>query len=315
LSEFNPEERNDPQQPGGSFLKELNPYAYVLIVLAIIFFLYQFIGGALALAAGDLDAENPNVQITRIILAFGQFMFILAPTIFFSRFQTHDLKSVFKLKLPKSSLLILSVFGIILIQPFLQGYLTLQEYIFNSLPFVKDAIKPLKDIFDLLEKSTLKIVQAHSVIEFLVVIFVIAITPAICEEMLFRGFVLYNLSRVSKSWAAIFLSGFFFAFYHFQPFNIIPLIVLGWYLGFIVYFANSIWVGVICHFLNNFFASYFLYVYGVDEFQTPNIAGNELGNAVIAGVVSLLLFTALIFLYYRLREIPGNQSQGAQQVE
>lgn len=307
MSEFNPEERNDPQQPGGSFLKELNPYAYVLIVLAIIFFLYQFIGGALALAAGDLDAENPNVQITRIILAFGQFMFILAPTIFFSRFQTHDLKSVFKLKLPKSSLLILSVFGIILIQPFLQGYLTLQEYIFNSLPFVKDAIKPLKDIFDLLEKSTLKIVQAHSVIEFLVVIFVIAITPAICEEMLFRGFVLYNLSRVSKSWAAIFLSGFFFAFYHFQPFNIIPLIVLGWYLGFIVYFANSIWVGVICHFLNNFFASYFLYVYGVDEFQTPNIAGNELGNAVIAGVVSLLLFTALIFLYYRLREIPNEQ--------
>jgi membrane protease YdiL (CAAX protease family) len=302
LQNFNPQEHKDPREPQAAFLKNLSPLAYVLIVLAVIFFLYQFIGGALALAAGDLDIENPNVEITRIILAFGQYMLILAPTIFFARFQTFDLKSAFRLKLPRPSLFFLAVLGIILIQPFLQGCLYLQEQALNGIPFVKETIKPVKDIFDLLEKSTLKIVHANSVIEFLAVVFVIAVTPAICEEALFRGFVLTNLSKVSKAGSAIFLSAFLFAIYHFQPFNIIPLVILGWYLGFIVYYANSIWTGVICHFLNNFIASYTLYIYGKDEFETPNLTGDEMMNIIAAALISLVLFAGIILIYYRLRE-------------
>ena len=303
LQEFNPEEHKDTQEPSGSFLKNLNPYVYVIIVLAVIFFLYQFIGGALALAAGDFDVENPNVRITRIILAFGQYMLILAPTIFFARFQTFDLKSVFRLNYPKPALIFLAVLGIVLIQPFLQGYVYLQEQALNGIPFVKETIKPVKDVFDLFEKTTLKIVQAHSAVEFIVVVFVIAVTPAICEEALFRGFVLTNLAKAAKkAGSAIFLSAFFFGFYHFQPFNIVPLIILGWYLGFVVYYANSIWVGIICHFLNNFFASYALYIYGKDEFETPNLTGDGLMNTIIAALISLALFASTIILYYRLRE-------------
>jgi uncharacterized protein len=228
-------------------------------------------------------------------------MFILAPTIFFTRFQTPHLKQFFRLNAPKPSLMLLAIMGIILIQPFLQGYMYLQDQALNSLPFVKDAAKPLKEIFDTFEKSTMKIVQAHSFIEFLVVVFVICLTPAICEEALFRGFTLTNLRRVSKPAIAIFMSGFLFAFYHFQPFNLIPLILLGWYLGFIVYYSNSIWVGIICHFLNNFFASYFLYQYGKNEFETPHLAGDELTNTIVAAVVSLILFSSTLFLFYRLR--------------
>ena len=301
MQEFNPEER-DPEQPAGGFFRSLNPYAYVIIVLAIIFFLYQFLGGVITIAAGGMDLDNPNVKIIRIILSFAQYMFILAPTIFFARFQTSDLKSFFRLKTPKPILMLLAIMGIILIQPFLQGYIYFQEQALNSIPFVNDALKPVKEIFDTFEKSTLKIVQAHSAFEFIVVVFVICITPAICEEFLFRGFVLSNLKKVSKPFAAIFLTGFMFAFYHFQPFNILPLIVLGWYLGFIVYYANSIWVGIACHFFNNFFAAYFLYVYGKEEFETPNLAGDELTNTIIAAIVSLVLFTGIIILYYRLRD-------------
>jgi membrane protease YdiL (CAAX protease family) len=301
LQEFNPGENQEQKQPGSGFFRNLNPFAYVIIVLAVVFFLYQFIGGLLALAAGDLDLENPNVKITRIILSFGQFMFILAPTIFFARLQTSDLKGLFRLKAPKASLVLLAIAGIVLIQPFLQGYMYLQEEIFNSIPFINDVLKPVKEIFESLEKSTLKIVAAHSIAEFLVVVFVICVTPAICEEVLFRGFTLGNLTKAAKPAAAIFLSGFLFAFYHFQPLNIVPLIILGWYLGFIVYYANSIWVGVICHFLNNFFAAYFLYAYGKQDFETPNLTGDELTSTIAAGTVSFLLFVSVILLYYRQR--------------
>jgi membrane protease YdiL (CAAX protease family) len=309
--QFNSEDNSSPNKPAGGFLQGLNPFAYVIIVLAIIFLMYQLIGGALAIAAGDLDINNPNVKLTRIILSFGQFMFILAPTIFFARLQSRDLKSVFRLKMPKPSLILLAITGIVLIQPFLQGYMYFQEQLINSVPFIKDILQPVKEIFDTLESSTMKIVQAHSLVEFFVVVFVICITPAICEEALFRGFALTNLGKISKPAVAIFLTGFLFAFYHFQPFSLIPLIVLGWYLGFIVFYANSIWVGIVCHFLNNFFASYFLYVYGKEDFETPHLAGDELTDTIVAAVLSVVLFAVTVILYYRLRVKENTETQTA----
>lgn len=318
MQDFNPEEERDPQQPPGSIFRSMNPYALVVIVLAIIFFLYQFIGASLALVAGGgLDGENINVKTTRIVLSFGQFMLILAPTIFFSRLQTWEMKKFFRLNAPKPSLMLLAVMGIILIQPFIQGYMHLQEYIITSVPFLNDALKPFKEIFDIMEATSLKLVQAHSIPEFITIVFVICITPAICEEALFRGFTLTNLNRVTTAAKAIFISGFLFAFYHFQPFNLIPLVLLGCYLGFIVYYSNSIWTGVMCHFLNNFFATYFLYVYGKDEFETPKIAGDELTNTIAAGVVSVLLFAGTVILYYRMRakEQPVIDFTGGQRYE
>jgi len=301
LQEFNPEEQNDEQKPAGSFLKGLNPFAYVIVVLGIIFFLYQMVGGALAIAAGDVTLDNPNVKITRVILAFGQFMFILAPAIFFARFQTHDLKKVFRLYPPKPVLLFLAVVGIITIQPFLQGYMYFQDSLINWIPFIRDAIKPVQELFDMMEQSTTKIVQAYSWFEFSIVVFVIGVTPAICEEALFRGFSLYNISKIARPAKAIFITGFLFAIYHFQPLNIVPLIILGSFLGFIVYYSNSIYTGVIAHFLNNFFASYYLYIYGKSDFETPHLTGDELTNTIVAVAVSVLLFVTTMWLYYRLR--------------
>jgi membrane protease YdiL (CAAX protease family) len=317
LQDFNPEEKRDSQQPPGSFFRSLNPYAYVIIVLAIIFFLYQFIGASIALAAGGVDIDNMNVKTTRVVLAFGQFMLILAPTLFFSRLQTGEMKKFFRLNMPKPGLMLLAVMGIVLIQPFIQGYMFLQESLINSIPFLRDGLKPFKEIFDVMESSSLKLVKAHSIPEFITIIFVICLTPAICEEALFRGFTLTNLGRVAKASAAIFMSGFLFAFYHFQPFNIVPLVALGCYLGFIVYYSNSIWVGVVCHFLNNFFATYFLYVYGKDEFETPNLAGDELTNTIVAAIVSLLLFTGTVIMYYRMRvkDQPVIEFEGGTEVE
>ncbi len=301
MQEFNPQDSNDSQKPANSFLTGLNPFAYVIVVLAIIFFLYQFVGGLLALSAGDLNTDNPNVKITRVILSFGQFMFILAPTLLFARLQTFDLKSVFRLNKPKQLLILLAVLGIVMIQPFLQGYMYFQEHAINSIPFIRDSLKPLQDIYDSFETGTMKIVKAHSISEFVVVIFVVCITPAICEEALFRGFALSNLTKVAKPAAAIFISGFLFAIYHFQPFNIIPLMILGCYLGFIVYYSNSLYVGILCHFLNNFFATYYLYVYGKPEFEAPHLAGDEFTNTIVAVVFSILMFSSVIILYYRLR--------------
>ncbi|MGH2574406.1 MAG: CPBP family glutamic-type intramembrane protease [Ignavibacteria bacterium] len=285
----------------------MHPFAYIIIVLGIIFFLYQVLGGTLAVISGGVNLDK-NVHITRIILSFGQFMLILAPAIFFTRLQTSQLKDTFRLYSPNTLLLLLSILGIILIQPFLQGYMFFQDSLLNNIPFFGDFIKKAKEFFELLESAALKIVTAYSFIEFLVVVFVICITPAICEEVLFRGFVLKNLESFARPSITIFLSGFLFAVYHFQPFNIIPLMVLGIFLGFIVYFSNSIYPAVICHFLNNLFASLLLYVYGKEEFETPQLSGSEIMNYSIMSIGSFLLFVMVLLLFYKFRYKPVEAS-------
>ena len=299
MQDFNNIENNN-KEPHHNWITSLNPFGYVIIVLAIIFFIYQVLGGLIAFAAVG-DNIDSNVNLLRLILSFGQFMFLFAPVVFFTRLQTPYLKETFRLNAPPPFLLLLSIIGIILIQPALQGYMHLQDYILSNLPYLNETVKQLKDFFDIVEQSTMKIITAYSPLEFAVVVFVIAVTPAICEEMLFRGFVLKNLEKVSRSTIAIFLSGFLFALYHFQPFNLVPLVALGFYLGFIVYCTNSIYTGMISHFLNNFFAAYFIYKFGKDEFDAPKVADSEVFNTAAAAAGGFLIFILVLFLMYRFR--------------
>lgn len=281
-------------EPKPGFIRSLNPFAYAVIVLMIIFFLYQMIGGAMTFLGGATDLDK-NVSMMRIILSFSQFMLILAPTLFFTRLQTDEVKKHLRLRMPKLHVLLLSVAGIILLQPPLQSYLHLQEKILGSIPFIQDTLKQLKEIFDLLETSTMKIVKAYSLTEFLVVVFVIGLTPAICEEFLFRGFVLKNFEKAAKPSIAIFFSAFIFGMYHFQPFNIVPLVALGGYLGFVVYCSNSVITGVVCHFVNNFLAAFYVYKFGKDEINTPKISSSQETDLLITLAVSLILFASVIF--------------------
>ena len=298
--DYNSDENNKNSKPAGSFIKNLPPFAYVIIVLGIIFFLYQVIGAGLAVAAAGADFEK-NIPIARIVLSFGEFMFILAPTIFFTRLQTADLKGTFRFNIPNPLLVMLAILGIILIQPILQGYMSLQTYILDHIPFIQGILKELKSIFDLVEETTMKLVKSYSPFEFAIVVFVIGVTPAICEEMLFRGFVLKNLEKVAKANIAIFLSGFLFALYHLQPFNLVPLIILGTFLAFVVYYSNSIYVGMLCHFLNNFFAAYFVYMFGKQDIETPRLSQSQTVDTIVTGIISLILFVFVIYLFYKFR--------------
>jgi len=162
-------------------------------------------------------------------------------------------------------------------------------------------VKQLKDLLDLVEKAELKITSAYSASEFLVVVIVICVTPAICEEMLFRGFVFRNIERIAKPAIAVFMQSFLFALYHFQPLNLVPLIMLGLFLGYVVYCSGSIYTSMVCHFLNNFLASYMVYKYGKEDFETPHLSSSGTLDAVLIVLCSLVLLSIVIILMYRLR--------------
>ena len=57
------------------------------------------------------------------------------------------------------------------------------------------------------------------------------------------------------------------------------------------------------HFLNNFFASFYLYKYGKQDFETPNLTNSEMLNTAFAAIVSAILFLIVMYLFYRFRTV------------
>lgn len=80
-----------------------------------------------------------------------------------------------------------------------------------------------------------------------------AVFAPLVEEIFFRGF-LFQGFRQRYGWiAAILLSSGIFAAAHLDPVAFIPTFVLGAVLAYVYHRSNSVWPGIILHFLVNAF--------------------------------------------------------------
>jgi membrane protease YdiL (CAAX protease family) len=85
----------------------------------------------------------------------------------------------------------------------------------------------------------------------LVMIYSIALLPAIFEELAFRG-VLYNyLSTILNDRLVVLVTAFMFAAIHLNFISLVWLIPFGIFLGFLRRKYNTIWYGVLFHFIFN----------------------------------------------------------------
>jgi ABC-2 type transport system permease protein/sodium transport system permease protein len=79
----------------------------------------------------------------------------------------------------------------------------------------------------------------------------IAVIPGLCEELLFRGFLLTSLRRSARKWTAILASAAIFGTFHFVLYRMPVTIALGVALALLAWHSGSIWPGVITHVLHN----------------------------------------------------------------
>lgn len=79
----------------------------------------------------------------------------------------------------------------------------------------------------------------------------IAVIPGVCEELLFRGFLLGGLSRSARRGWAIAVSALIFGLFHFVLFKIPVTVALGALLGWLCWQARSIWPAMLAHVVHN----------------------------------------------------------------
>jgi sodium transport system permease protein len=84
-----------------------------------------------------------------------------------------------------------------------------------------------------------------------IMLLVMALVPAICEEMAFRGFILSGFRRMGHKWAAIALASLFFGATHAIFQQSIVAFAMGMVLGFIAIQSGSLWPCILFHLAHN----------------------------------------------------------------
>ena len=82
-------------------------------------------------------------------------------------------------------------------------------------------------------------------------LFSLAIVPAICEEILYRGVLMQALQKSTSRSIGIALSAFIFALMHFNPWFFPFLFCLGIYFGLLFERSKQLRWPILAHFINN----------------------------------------------------------------
>ncbi|MGB4327919.1 MAG: type II CAAX endopeptidase family protein [Tenuifilum sp.] len=169
---------------------------------------------------------------------------------------------------------------------------------------------PMSDWMVEMERKAEAITKAFlltdSIWAYLVNILMIAILPAVGEELIFRGILQRRLVEYTRSrWVGILLAAALFSAIHMQFQGFIPRFALGVAFGYLLEVTGSIWVPIFAHFFNNAIAAtgYMLIGTGTVDERIEDIGG--LSDLWLLGIISLI---ATILLVVKLkREIERNR--------
>ena len=117
--------------------------------------------------------------------------------------------------------------------------------------------------------------------EFLWLTIVIAVTPALCEEILFRGYFQRSCERVI-GWKSVILAGGLFGLYHMQPLGLLSLSTMGLLFGYLYFRSGSLLTSMAAHFTNNFLVLLVNYVTRSST-SVELMSGYFATTAIIAG--------------------------------
>lgn len=129
---------------------------------------------------------------------------------------------------------------------------------------------------------------------FVLAFVVIAIVPALGEELVFRGLIQNEFLRaVRNPHVAIWLSAALFSAFHMQFFGFFPRMILGAALGYLYHWSGNLWIPVILHFLNNGIQVVAIYLkqLGVHSFDVESTDSAPLPYVLVA----ILLLIGLLY--------------------
>lgn len=157
------------------------------------------------------------------------------------------------------------------------------------------------DMEESAEKLTQLFLISRSTGDLLLNLLMIAVLPALGEELLFRGLIQRLLVQWTRnSHIGIVLAAFIFSFIHFQFFGFLPRFLLGLFFGYLLIWSRSLWVPVVAHLINNGMAVFYYHVtqetFGETSLDTIGSAGNsDMGYFLLSVLLTGALIAGIYF--------------------
>ena len=130
--------------------------------------------------------------------------------------------------------------------------------------------------------------------DLLLQIFVVALVPAVCEELFFRG----ALQQVLQEWfrsahVAVVVTSLIFSLVHGDIYGFVPRFLLGLLLGYLFLQSGSLLVNVCAHFFNNalIVLLYFLYNNGLLSTRPDLPLQMSWSTTLVCTLCAAILFT------------------------
>jgi len=234
----------------------------IVLVLGLVFVLNLALGFALLLAG------------LRTSLLVTQALAFALPPVWALRLFYLDRRAVLPFGLPASRHVAAAVCGTLGLNHLLTFYGAWQERVWPQ---------P-----EALRASTEALLSSDGALDLVALLAAIALVPAFCEEILFRGFVQSGLVRQSvRPWSGVIATAVIFGLFHLDPWRFFLVVPLGIFLGWLREASGSMWPAILAHGLNNTLTVAMTSAGLAASGRAPGNAGTAL---LAAGLVALALF-------------------------
>jgi membrane protease YdiL (CAAX protease family) len=127
---------------------------------------------------------------------------------------------------------------------------------------------------------------------------IIAVLPAIGEEIVFRGLIQKELFRATSNiHVSIWFAAILFSAIHMQFFGFIPRLLLGALFGYLYYWSGNLIIAIIAHFVNNAVSVIALYYYQQGTLGFDVESTDAAPPAMV--LVSAAITAGLLYYFYR----------------
>ncbi|MCL2027626.1 MAG: CPBP family intramembrane metalloprotease [Bacteroidales bacterium] len=132
--------------------------------------------------------------------------------------------------------------------PFVYLFKEISEFI----PFSESWIEYSRNTETKTKELVLRLLSEGKLKNLMAALLVMAVLPAICEEVFFRGVVLNNFIKSNVNiHLSVWISAILFSAVHLEVFGFLSRAILGAVFGYAFVRSKSLWIPIILHFLNN----------------------------------------------------------------
>ena len=237
---------------------------------------------------GDMN-DMSNVKVMQLIQSFG--LFVIPPFVMASLWSNNAFEFLrLKSTLRWSTVLYVVAFMLVAI-PFINMLSWLNQQI--VLPASLSEIEKMMQSSEVqIAEITEKMLNVSTLGALLFNVFLVAVVPALGEELFFRGTIQRLLSDWKGALFAIWITAFVFSAIHMQFYGFLPRMLLGAFLGYLLLWSGSLWLPIIAHFVNNSVAVVFYYLKfnGVKVIDVETIGTDDtLWLGIVSGIVCVFL--------------------------